>query len=294
MNSKPQAFQDEPAARPRVAVVLPALNEEQALPLVLAELPRSCVDLIVVADNGSSDATAAVARKGGAHVVHEPRRGYGRACLSGLELVFGERKPAPDETSFEPFGDGDWVVFLDADHADYPQDLPEVIAPLAAGQAEMVIGSRLLGGATKRALLPQAWFGNKLACSLMRWMFGAHYTDLGPFRAIRVDALRHLRMRDEDYGWTVEMQLKAKVAGLRCVEVPVRYRERIGTSKVTGTWRGTIGAAYKILGWIFVWRVRLWLNPRCIPKYPRCARNESTGSPSGNRKLPDAATHRRA
>jgi glycosyltransferase involved in cell wall biosynthesis len=255
--------------RPRVAVVLPALNEEQALPLVLAELPAEWVDEIVVCNNGSTDRTAQVALEGGARVVDEARRGYGRACLSGLELLFGERSPDPGQSPLASFGPADWIVFLDADHSDYPEDLPGVLAPLASDQADMVIGSRILGGASREALLPQAWFGNKLACGLMRLFFGARYTDLGPFRAIRVDALKHLQMVDEDYGWTVEMQLKARVAGLRCVEVPVRYRPRIGVSKVTGTWRGSFGAGYKILKWIFGWRLKLWLNPRCIPKFPR-------------------------
>lgn len=255
--------------RPRVAVLLPALNEEQALPLVLRELPSEWVDEIIVCNNGSTDATAQVAMDAGARVVDEPRRGYGRACLSGLELLFGERAPDPGQAPLESFGPDDWVVFLDADHSDYPEDLPELLAPLLHGQAEMVIGSRILGGASREALLPQAWFGNKLACGLMLLFFGARYTDLGPFRAIRVDALRHLKMVDEDYGWTVEMQLKAQVAGLRHVEVPVRYRARIGTSKVTGTWRGSFGAGYKILKWIFGWRLRLWLTPRCIPKFLR-------------------------
>lgn len=244
-----------------MAVVIPALNEEQSLPHVLREIPTDLVDQVVVVDNASTDRTAQVAREGGATVIREERRGYGRACLTGIELLLD------DSTAF--LGDRDVIVFLDADHSDYPEELGDVIAPLIADEAELVIGSRVLGGATMDALLPQAWFGNRLACTLMRLFFGARHTDLGPFRAIRVDALRHLEMGDPDYGWTVEMQLKARVARLRVVEVPVRYRQRIGESKITGTWRGTLGAAWKILGWIFGWRLKLWFNPRCIPSFPR-------------------------
>lgn len=259
-----------PAVAPRVGLVIPALNEERALPLVLAELPPGIVDVVVVADNGSTDGTADAARAGGAYVVHEPRRGYGRACLTGLDALFGRRDDARGATGvppFAPLGPDDVVVFLDADHSDYPEDAPRVLAPVLAGEADLVIGSRVLGGATLSALLPQAWFGNRLACFLMRVLFGARYTDLGPFRAITARALEHLRMGDEDFGWTVEMQLKARVARLRVVEVPVRYRERIGESKITGTLSGTLRAAWKILGWIFGWRLKLWFTRRGIPRY---------------------------
>jgi len=258
------------------------LNEEEALPLVLAELPPGVVDVIVVADNGSTDRTAECARAGGAYVVYEERRGYGRACLTALDALFGRRvdvtgpvasqgsppQVTPTQGSpFEPLGSGDIVCFLDADHSDHPEDVTRVLAPLLAGEADLVIGSRVLGGASLTALLPQAWFGNRLACFLMRVFFGARYTDLGPFRAITADALEHLRMGDEDYGWTVEMQLKARVARLRVREVPVRYRARIGKSKITGTLAGTLGAAWKILGWILGWRLKLWFTRRGIPTY---------------------------
>lgn len=246
----------------RVGLVIPALNEEDALPLVLAELPRDEVDRLVVVDNGSTDGTADAARAGGAEVVEESQRGYGAACLRGIRALFeGEGKLV----------DGDVVAFLDADHSDYPEDLTDVLAPLRDGRAELVIGSRVLGGASARALLPQAWFGNRLACALMWLFFGARYTDLGPFRALRVEALRHLDMRDRDFGWTVEMQLKARTARLNVVEVPVRYRPRIGKSKITGTVRGTVSAGVKILGWILAWRLRLWWRPAEIPRYPRRA-----------------------
>lgn len=216
-----------------IDVVIPALDEEQALPLVLEELPLDRVRRIVVVDNGSRDRTAEVARTRGAEVVHEPQRGYGAACLAGVRRLAGD----PPET----------VVFIDGDHADFPAELPLVVAPIERGDADMVIGSRTAGGAQVGSLTPQQRLGNAVACAALRWIYGARYTDLGPFRAIRWDALRRLGMRDRDYGWTVEMQIRAARAGLRTAEVPVSYRPRIGTSKVSGTLRGTIGASRKIL-----------------------------------------------
>jgi glycosyltransferase involved in cell wall biosynthesis len=242
----------------RVGLILPAFDEEAALPLVLAEIPRAHVDVVVVVDNGSRDRTAELAREGGATVVSEPRRGYGQACLAGLEFLLSGEGLRPALT------DDDVIVFLDADHSDYPEDLPDVLAPVLAGRAELSIGSRILGGADMSALLPQAWFGNRLACFLMNVLFRARYTDLGPFRAIDVRALKHIAMADHDYGWTIEMQLKAKSCGLRVEEVPVRYRPRVGKSKITGTVMGTIRAGWKILGWIFVWRVRLFVTPSSL------------------------------
>ena len=234
----------------RIGVILPALDEEEALPAVLGELPKDEVDAVLVVDNGSSDSTADVARRCGAQVIREERRGYGRACLSGIAWMTGGGGLEP------PLAERDVIVFLDADHSDYPEDLSVVLAPILDGQADFVIGSRILGGASLDALLPQAWFGNRLACFLMRFLFGARYTDLGPFRALEVRALERLAMQDPGFGWTVEMQLKAKSAGLRVKEVPVRYRRRIGTSKITGTLTGTLRAGWKILGWIVVWRLR--------------------------------------
>lgn len=222
----------------RTVVVIPVLDEEESLPHVLAELPRDLVDRVVVVDNGSRDRSAEVARAAGAHVVHEPRRGYGAACLRGIQETEGF----------------DVVVFLDGDHSDHPEDLRDLLAPLAAGRADLVIGTRMARPESRRALLPQARFGNRLATLLMRWRFGVRCSDLGPFRAIRREALLGLGMRDRDFGWTVEMQLRAHLNGLRVVEVPVRYRRRIGRSKITGTVSGTVRAGYKILRTIFTLR----------------------------------------
>ena len=225
-----------------VVVVIPVFNEAQSLPLVLAELPRDLVQRVVVVDNGSTDDSAGVARAHGAEVVHEPRRGYGSACLAGIAAL------RPDE---------EFVVFLDGDHSDHPEDLRELLPPVRDGVADLVLGSRMLRPDARRALLPQARFGNQLAAVLMRLLFGIRCTDLGPFRVIRHDALRRLGMTDRDFGWTVEMQLRAHLRGLRVLEVPVRYRKRIGQSKITGTVTGTLRAGYKILRTIFVYRLRL-------------------------------------
>jgi glycosyltransferase involved in cell wall biosynthesis len=219
---------------PSVDVVIPALNEEASLPLVLAGLPRPPVRRIVVADNGSTDGTARVAREGGAEVVAAPRRGYGSACLAGLDHL---RRTGPPEI----------VVFIDADFSDHPEELPSLIAPILAGEADLVIGSRALGTRERGALLPQARAGNLVACLLIRLFYGHRFTDLGPFRAIRWEALERLEMADPNFGWTAEMQVKAVRRGLRCAEVPVSYRRRTGISKITGTVSGTIRAGYKIL-----------------------------------------------
>jgi len=245
----------------RVAVLIPALDEEEALPLVLREIPSDVVEFVLVVDNGSTDRTAEEARAAGAEVVREPRRGYGRACLTGLAVLLERGVPGRRK-----LGADDVVVFLDGDHSDYPADLVSILEPVLADEADLVIGSRMLSPESRRALLPQARLGNRLAGVLLRLLFGARMTDLGPLRAIRVRALRHLAMRDENYGWTVEMQIKAAVAGLRWREVPVRYRSRIGRSKISGTLSGSLRAAWKILGWITIWRLRL-LTGRGIPRY---------------------------
>jgi len=273
----------------RVGLVIPAFDEERALPLVLAELPRGRVDRLVVVDNGSRDRTGELARAAGAEVVREERRGYGQACLAGIARL---RSAGPDGAA--PLGAGDVVAFLDADHSDFPEELPLVVGPVLAGEAELVIGSRILGGADLSALLPQAWFGNRLACLLMRLFFGARYTDLGPFRAISFEALERLAMRDTGFGWTVEMQLKARSLGLAVREVPVRYRQRIGESKITGTLSGTLRAGWKILGWIIVWRLRLPLRRADSPTSPSPARSGTTGCPGASPADPDTETRSRS
>jgi len=224
----------------KIAVIIPAYNEVESIGRVLDDLPRAAVAQVVVVDNGSTDGTAEVARGRGAQVVREPARGYGTACLAGIAAL--------DE-------DVEIVVFLDGDHSDHPEELPRLVAPIAAGRADLVVGSRILGQREPGALAPHARWGNELAVVLLRWLFGVRFTDLGPFRAIRADALRALGMGDPDYGWTVEMQARAARAGLRVTEVPVSYRRRIGRSKVSGTVRGSVLAGYKILTTIAASRV---------------------------------------
>jgi hypothetical protein len=225
----------------RVSVVIPARNEEASIGLVLDEIPRDLVDEIIVVDNGSTDRTAAVARAHGATVVHEPTPGYGGACLAGLARVAASSNV---------------VVIVDADHSDYPEELPRLLEPIASGEAHVVIGSRTLGGAEPGALPWNQRWGNRLACNLMRALYGVRPTDMGPFRAIRRDALDAIGMQDRTFGWNVEMHAKAVIAGLAIREVPVRYRRRVGKSKISGTVRGTFGAGTKIIGTILVYYPR--------------------------------------
>lgn len=218
----------------RISVLIPALNEERSIGQVLAAIP-GWVDETVVVDNGSTDQTAAVARDSGARVVTEPRRGYGQACLTGIAAL-----DAPDI-----------VVFLDADFSDHPDEMASLVDPILSRTAELVIGSRVRGSREPGALTPQAHFGNVLACFLIRLFWGVRFSDLGPFRAIRFSALQQLQMQDTNFGWTVEMQIKAAIAGIPATEVPVCYRRRIGKSKISGTIRGVILAGTKILYTIF-------------------------------------------
>ncbi|QDT04970.1 Undecaprenyl-phosphate mannosyltransferase [Rubripirellula lacrimiformis] len=220
-----------------VVVIIPALNEQRSLPLVLADIPH--VSQVIVVDNGSTDDTAKVAVDGGASVVHEPQRGYGAACLRGLAALHEDI----ERTNNVPRV----VVFLDADYSDHPDLLPRLVAPIFEGRSDFVLGSRLLGEREKGAMPPQSVYGNKLACFLMRLLFHVAYTDLGPFRAIDYPKLCALQMNDENFGWTIEMQIKAAQAGLRTMEIPVPYRNRVGTSKISGTLSGTVKAGSKIL-----------------------------------------------
>ncbi|MEQ8424692.1 MAG: glycosyltransferase family 2 protein, partial [Cyclobacteriaceae bacterium] len=196
-----------------VSVVIPAFNEENGIGQVLAEIPKGLVQEIIVVNNASTDKTEQIAKKGGATVLREPVAGYGRACLKGIEyLKQSLKKP-------------DIVVFLDADHSDYPEELEKLIKPILNDGVDMVIGSRALGNKEAGAMTPQQIFGNWLATRLMKLFYGVNFTDLGPFRAIRFASLLELDMQDKTYGWTVEMQLKAARKKMKCVEVPVRYRK---------------------------------------------------------------------
>jgi glycosyltransferase involved in cell wall biosynthesis len=220
---------------PHVSVIIPAFNEESSIGLVLNALPKETLHEIIVVDNGSTDATARVARESGARVVEEKRKGYGSACLKGIDEL---NQP-------------NIVVFLDGDYSDYPEEITQLVEPIASGEKDFVLGSRMILAESRAALLPQARYGNRLAVSLMRLFFGARYTDLGPFRAIRFESLKKIGMQDTNFGWTVEMQVKAVQQKLRILEIPVHYRERVGVSKITGTVSGTFRAGTKIIYTIF-------------------------------------------
>lgn len=217
-----------------VAIIIPARNEEEPLPGVIADIPPQASRLVVVVDNGSTDRTATVARAAGAVVIHEPQAGYGHACAAGVRAAMDQ-------------GAG-ILVFLDADGSFDPAQIPDLLAPIRAGQADLVLGSRPAGGMEPGAMLPHARFGNWLVARLMRLLYGLRVTDLGPFRAIRASLLGQLAMEEMTYGWPTEMMVKAARRGARVVEVPVRYRvRRGGRSKVSGTVRGTVLATYFIL-----------------------------------------------
>jgi len=214
-----------------VSVIIPTRNEASAISRVLADLPANLVTEVVVVDSNSTDGTPEIAAKMGARVVHEPHRGYGRACLKGLAIA-----DAPDV-----------VVFLDGDYSDRPAELPLLLAPIAEGRADITLGSRLGKQRIVGALPWHAVFGNWLAASLIKLLYGVRISDLGPFRAARADVLRELALEEATYGWAVEMILKGALKGFRIVEVPVSYYPRIGKSKISGTVRGTLGAAWFIL-----------------------------------------------
>ena len=219
----------------RISIIIPAYNEESSIGLVLDALPQEKIHEIIVVDNGSTDATARVAQEHGARVVKEPKKGYGSACRKGIDEL-----DAPDI-----------VVFIDGDFSDFPEEIVLLIGPIETGEKDFVLGSRMIFPKSQLALLPQARYGNRLAILLIKLFFKYEFTDLGPFRAIRYSSLMSLGMQDRDFGWTVEMQIKALRNGLRIHEVPVNYRKRVGISKITGTLSGTIRASTKIIYTIF-------------------------------------------
>lgn len=225
--------------KPIIRVIIPAFNEQNAVGNVVNDIPEDLVEEVIVVNNASTDETEKVARQAGATVLREGTKGYGRACLKGIEYL-----NTPDKET-------DIVVFIDADYSDCPEEMYNLVKPITEGAADIVIGSRALGQRAKGSMTPQQVFGNWLATTLLRWFYKVEFTDLGPFRAIKYDQLIALGMQDKTYGWTVEMQLKAAKKGLKCAEVPVNYRKRIGFSKVSGTVKGTIMAGYKIIWTIF-------------------------------------------
>jgi glycosyltransferase involved in cell wall biosynthesis len=223
---------------PSIKVIIPAYNEEDSIAKVINDIPKS-VEEVVVVSNNSTDDTEINARNAGATVLSETRKGYGYACLKGMDYV-AKQQQQPDI-----------IVFLDGDYSDYPEELTKIVAPIINDNLDFVIGARVKRLREQGAMTPQQIFGNWLACVLMKLMFGAKFSDLGPFRAIKYDKLLALQMEDKTYGWTVEMQLKALKQKLSYTEIPVNYRNRIGVSKVSGTVKGSVMAGVKILGWIF-------------------------------------------
>jgi len=245
-------------------VIIPAFNEARAIGRVVADIPDAVADEVVVVNNASTDETEDNARAAGATVVTEERRGYGYACLRGLAYAKAKQP--------------DVVVFLDGDYSDHPDEMTRLVSPIERDEADFVVGSRIEGETEPGALLPQAQIGNRLACTLMRWIWGATYTDLGPFRAIRFRDLMALDMQDKTFGWTIEMQIKAAEAGLRIAEVPVSYRRRVGVSKITGTITGTIKASAKIL-----WTIArmAWTRRRRAPRLEERVARFRAGVPAG-------------
>jgi len=224
-----------------IDVIIPAYNEEKSIGNVLRDIPKTLVREIIVCNNASSDDTKAVALANGATVVDQPLKGYGNACLKGIAHIKAK----------SPEAQPDIVVFLDGDYSDHPEEMPKLVQPILEEGMDMVIGSRALGEMQKGAMMPQQVFGNWLATTLIKFFYNYQFTDLGPFRAIKWQQLVAIDMQDKDFGWTVEMQIKAAKYGLQCTEVPMTYRKRIGVSKVSGTVKGTILAGHKILWTIF-------------------------------------------
>lgn len=223
---------------PLIKVIIPAFNEQDSIGHVIGDIPKS-VDEVIVVSNGSTDNTESVAAQAGATVLKEARKGYGYACLKGLDHI-ANSEPKPDI-----------VVFLDGDYSDYPEQLTEIVQPIIDEDLDMVIGARDKHFRESGSMTKPQIFGNWLATSLMSLFFGAKFTDLGPFRAMKYNSLLALEMEDKTYGWTVEMQLKVLKKNMTYTEIPVKYRNRIGVSKVSGTVKGAIFAGIKILGWIF-------------------------------------------
>ncbi len=226
-----------------IKVIIPAFNEADSIARVIQEIPES-VDEVIVVNNNSTDDTVTNAENAGATVLTETRKGYGYACLKGMDFI-AEQSNLPDI-----------IVFIDGDYSDYPEELNKVVAPIIEDDIDMVIGARVKELREEGSMTPQQIFGNWLATSLMKLFFRATFTDLGPFRAMKYDKLLALQMQDKTYGWTVEMQLKALKQKFTYTEVPVRYKKRIGVSKVSGTVKGSIFAGMKILGWIFKYSLK--------------------------------------
>ncbi len=225
----------------KINVIIPVFNESGSIGHVLNDIPADLVSEVIVVNNGSTDNTAEIAKSKGATVLLEERKGYGSACLKGIAYI--QQKPLADQPEI--------VVFIDGDYSDYPEQMRELVNPILQNQFDMVIGSRAKGKRLKGSMAPQQIFGNWLATTLIQLFFKAKFTDLGPFRAISWTALQSLQMKDTNYGWTVEMQIKAAKKKLRFTEIAVDYRPRIGVSKITGTVKGTIMAGYKIITTIF-------------------------------------------